>query len=118
MDELVPETRAFLREHESRLREYRIVAFDLCRLVGLARTAHRAGYVDEPTAWRFILPAALKLQTTYPSWRALADDFLLGNRYIAEGHQSDPSVEGNVEWLKQSPSSPWQMLQWRNVPHE
>ncbi|HKO49632.1 MAG TPA: DUF1266 domain-containing protein [Polyangiaceae bacterium] len=111
--ELEPAKRAFLAAHERRLREYGILAIDLCRLIGLARTAYKAGYIDEPTAWRFILPAAQTLRSTYPSWCALGEDDLLGDRYLAENNQAESNIEASVEWLKQSPSSPWQVLEWQ-----
>ncbi|HET7542039.1 MAG TPA: DUF1266 domain-containing protein [Polyangiaceae bacterium] len=115
-DELSPEKRAFLLGNESELREYLIVAFDLCRLVNVARSAHKAEYIDEGTAWHFILSAARKLHETYPSWSDMGDDYILGNRYFSGDHKADPGHRASVEWLQQSPSSPWRTIAWSDGP--
>jgi len=36
--------------------------------------------------------AQSKLQTTYPSWMAMSDDFLLGVRYLAGGEPAERGV--------------------------
>ena len=114
--ELSPEKRAFLLENETELREYLIVAFDLCRLVNVARCAHQAGYIDEATAWHFILSAARKLHETYPGWSEMGDDYVLGNRYFSDDHQADPMHRASIEWLQRAPSSPWRTLAWSEGP--
>jgi Protein of unknown function (DUF1266) len=111
-DELSPAKRAFLIENETELREHQIAAWDLCRLVNVARSAYKAGHIDEPTAWHFILAAARELRDTYASWSDLGDDYLLGLRYFADDHQADPTHRASVEWLQRAPSSPWRTIAW------
>ncbi|HET9959950.1 MAG TPA: DUF1266 domain-containing protein, partial [Polyangiaceae bacterium] len=104
--------RAFLKSNGAALRKYSIKAWDLCRLVDVARSAHKAGFIDEATAWEYILAAARQLRRAYPSWRAIGDDYLLGNRYFEKG--GDPNViqRACVEWLQNSPASPWNRISW------
>jgi hypothetical protein len=115
-NESSPEKRAFLLENETELREYLIVAFDLCRLVNVARFALKAGYIDDATAWHFILAAAQKLHETYPSWSDMGDDYLLGYRYFSDDHQADPGHRASIEWLQRSSSSPWRTIAWSDGP--
>lgn len=104
--------RRFLEEHQPSLRRHLILAWDLCRLIGVARTAVKAGFLDEATAWGFILPAARALRGEYGSWRELGDDSLLGYRYWDDHQQVESLMLTRVEWLKQSPDSPWNKLDW------
>ena len=115
-DELSPESRAFLLENEAELRKFLIVAFDLCRLVNVARCAHQAGYIDEATAWHFILSAARKLHETYPSWSEMGDDYVLGNRYFSDDHKPDAMHRASIEWLQRASSSPWRTIAWSEGP--
>ncbi|HEY0462694.1 MAG TPA: DUF1266 domain-containing protein, partial [Polyangiaceae bacterium] len=116
--ELTPKKRAFLGQNGAALRRYSIAAWDLCRLVNVARTAHRAGFIDESTAWHFILAAARELRRIYPSWSALGDDYILGNRYFSDNHQPDAIHRASVEWLQNSPASPWHRVPWDSFePH-
>jgi hypothetical protein len=115
-NESKPEKRAFLLENESELRQNLIVAFDLCRLVNVARSAHKAGYIDDAMAWHFILAAAHKLHETYPSWSDMGDDYILGYRYFSDDHEIDPGHRASIEWLERSPSSPWRTIAWSDGP--
>ncbi len=104
--------RRFLQENQPGLRRHLILAWDLCRSIGFARTAVKAGFLDEATAWNFILPAARALRGEYGSWRELGDDYLLGYRYWDDHQQVESLMLTRVEWLKHSPDSPWNTLDW------
>ena len=111
-DGLDQKKHAFLRESLTLLRAYGMAAIDLCHTIDISRSAHTAGYLDEPTAWHFVLSAARKLQTSYPSWLAMSDDYLLGVRYLADGEPADPTLLAYIDWMRHAPSSPWQTIAW------
>ncbi len=105
---------AFVATHRAALEVYGIVAWDLCRLNQVARSAVRARFVDEATAWTWMLRAARALRATYPSWEAMGEDYLLGAAFFAaeDGGEPEPSHAANVAWLKTSAWSPWRTLDW------
>lgn len=111
-NELEPKHRLFLRENRVVLGKYSIAAWDLCRLVNVARMAYTAGYIDEATAWEYILAAAREVRRIYPSWRALGSDYILGSCYFSSDHTPDPVHRASVEWLQTSPASPWNRIPW------
>jgi uncharacterized protein DUF1266 len=45
-----------------------LFAWDMARLVHVARHAFHAGFLDESEAWSYIRPAARETQRHYPSW--------------------------------------------------
>jgi hypothetical protein len=102
----------FVRQNEGALRKHGILAWDLCRLVQVARTCHKAGFLSESDAWRWILDAARQLNGTYPSWQEMGDDYVLGSRYFEDDYQAEPVHRASVEWLKTSPASPWRRIDW------
>ena len=115
LGELPASKQRFLQAHVDQLRRHLILAWDACRLIEVARDAVKAGYLDETTAWSFILPAAAALRAEYRSWRELGEDFLLGWLYWDDHHQLDSSVRAQLEWLSQSPEGPWAALGWELV---
>jgi hypothetical protein len=102
----------FVAKHADALEAHGILAWDLCRLVQVARTSAKAGYVSEEQAWTFILSAAQALQQEYSSWMELGEDYLLGNRFFANGDEPDLTHRASVRWLERAPESPWQHLPW------
>ena len=112
LDQLPVSKQRFLKENVDQLRRHMILAWDACRLIEVARDAFKAGYLDEATAWGFILPAAAALRAEYGSWRELGEDFLLGWKYWDENHQVDPSMRAQLEWLSEGP---WATVCWELV---
>lgn len=114
LDQLPVSKQRFLQQNVDQLRKHMILAWDAVRLIETAREAVKAGYLDEPTAWEFILPAAAALRAEYGSWRELSEDFMLGWRYWDEQHRLEPWTRAEMEWLT-SPGGPWANLGWELV---
>jgi Protein of unknown function (DUF1266) len=53
-------------------------AWDMARLVHVARHAFHAGFLDESEAWSYIRPAARETQRHYPSWAEYGRRFARG----------------------------------------
>jgi hypothetical protein len=106
------ERASFVRTHTAELRSHAILAWDLCRLVQVARTCTKAAYLSEAQGWSFVVSAARDLQQEYASWDAMGDDYLLGNRFFASGAEPEPIHRASVEWLERAPESPWRRLPW------
>lgn len=105
---------AFIQSNRVELQTSRLVAWDLSRLVNVARWGYTAAYIDEGEAWSWILLAARKLQQSFRSWAALGRDFVLGYEFwwrIAD-QSRDADVERAYQWLLSDRQSPWRQLAW------
>ena len=113
-----PDQRRLLRfayEHRTELKDGELLGWDLSRLINVARAEYRAGWIDEATAWRHIMPAARRLQRAYSSWQELSDNYLLGRRFWGGRDETQPQFESRARWLTTDPHSPWQHVAW-NTP--
>jgi hypothetical protein len=55
-----------------------LFAWDMARLVHVARHAFHAGFLDESEAWSYIRPAARETQRHCPSWAEYGRRFARG----------------------------------------
>jgi hypothetical protein len=58
-----------------------LLAWDLSRLIFLARDGYALGYIDENEAWKWIDSAAVVLRESYSSWHDLGSQFLVGRMF-------------------------------------
>ena len=63
------------------LGERSILAFDLSRFICLCRWGYMCGYLDEKTAWEYMIPVARKIQSSFSSWSDFGSNYLIGRRY-------------------------------------
>jgi hypothetical protein len=105
---------AFMSSNLRELKTSRLVAWDLSRLVNVARWGYTAGFIKEPDAWSWILRAAKELQRSFRSWEALGRDFLLGYEFWWRSTGASVDVEPYpfYDWLLSDPESPWRRLAW------
>lgn len=90
-----------------------ILAWDLCRLVSVARFGAGAEYLTEAEAWKWIDDAALRLKAAFSSWRELSENYLVGREFWG-----DPAAREQVEIIqkmlldKDNSMSPWNRILW------
>jgi hypothetical protein len=100
-------------DHRSEFRDGRLEAFDMVRMLFIARATYTAGWLPKRVAWDTVFEAAGRLQEAYDSWAEMSNNYLLGRRYWAGG---DPKVQllfdKHAKWLTTNPESPWQQLPW------
>lgn len=91
-----------------------ILAWDLCRLVSVARFGAGAGYLTEAEAWRWIRAAAWKLRLAYDSWQEMSDNYLVGREFSGFS-DTDGTVENIVKSLLDvnNAASIWNKVPWR-----
>jgi hypothetical protein len=98
------------------------LAWDLCRLIFLARTGYAAGYLSKENAWPLIMSVAQTLQRAFKSWDELGADYLAGRkiwtgRIHGDQHNQnfDPARYQAVYGLlvnKEDKNSPWTKNPW------
>jgi hypothetical protein len=88
-----------------------ILAWDLCRLVAVARWGVGAAYITEDEAWKWILDAAQRLRREFGSWKELGENYLLGRNFAGF---TDSIAEKSYQKLIKANNgkSPWNRIPW------
>jgi hypothetical protein len=101
------------------LREYAclekdgLVAWDLGRLVDVARCGYTAKYITADTAWDWIRRASQQLQGAFASWPDMGANFMLGYRFCNNPAEEIPTNWLSAyDWLLSSADSPWRKIPW------
>jgi len=82
------------------------LAFDLVRVIELARLAHAAGFLSERETWDRVLLATRELEARYDGFPAIASDYLRGHAFASPpGGERD--LTELVTYLVRAPTSPW-----------
>ncbi|WP_405135744.1 DUF1266 domain-containing protein [Nocardia sp. NBC_01388] len=91
-------------------------AWDLARVVFIARSAHTAGYLPEDEAWEHMLAGLAIAQQHYPNWRQFAAGFLTGaifwaaTRDLAAAKEQVGERREVLYALQSRPTSPWRRV--------
>ncbi len=109
------ELTSFLTVHLEELEATRLLGWDLCRLINVARWGYTGGYISADDAWQWLIRSAKRIQASFSSWRRLGRDFILGNEYwrlsVAPAMKVD--LRPCFDWLLTSSESPWRRLAWK-----
>lgn len=92
------------------------IAWDLARVVLIARGAHTAGYLPEDEAWEYLMSGLATAQRNYRNWRQFGEGFLTGAIFWA-ATQDLAAAKTHVVQRRQSlfelhiaRSSPWRRV--------
>ncbi|MCX4091030.1 DUF1266 domain-containing protein [Nocardia sp. alder85J] len=91
-------------------------AWDLARVVFIARSAHTAGYLAEDEAWEHMLTGLAIAQEHYRNWRQFVSGFLTGaifwaaTRDLAAAREQVGERRDMMLGLYTRPSSPWRRV--------
>ena len=102
----------FIARNRLRFRNGDIIAWDLGRLINVARLGYSAGYLPDHEALTIIMTAARALQAAFRSWRELSDNYLLGYSVSQGGAEVDQGRAAQAAWLCDGEDSPWQLIPW------
>lgn len=91
-----------------------ILAWDLVRYISLCRWGYAAGYLSEAEAWDRIMPAALRLQQSFRSWKDLQNDFLIGREYWSktQNDQTGTQFRSIYKRFLNDKGGPWKENPW------
>ena len=91
------------------LNDITTLAWDMGRLVNVARWCFDLGYISEDEAWKYIETAYKEVQTAYSSWHEFAAGYLIGRALWSE---MERDVVRIVAGLLKDADSPWVMSGW------
>lgn len=100
---------AIVRHYRNQLGSQGIAAWDLGRIVLLARMAFTAGYISEQEAWDTLLEQGAQATRLFNSWYPFAHSYLIGRQY-AMRNLDDRTGRNNLQAthrLLTQPESPW-----------
>lgn len=83
------------------------LAWDLGRLVVVARSCHTAGYIAEPEAWSLIQRAHAEAARSFADWRDFGRSFLVGRALWGGDDLALPGLCSISKGLLEDAESPW-----------
>lgn len=89
-----------------------VIAWDLVRVINVARWTYQCGYIDLPEVWQIMRQAVDVATRTFSSWEEYGLSFALG-RGVWHGEEDDcqPAYEV-VTTLLNEETSPWKQITW------
>jgi nitrate reductase NapE component len=84
-------------------------AWDLVRVIQIARWSLNAGYISEDTALRFSYYSAINLQRKYDSWEEMGNIYILGRQYWSE---KTANTSSSLNVLTNPQNGVWAKLDW------
>ncbi|MCL1949585.1 MAG: DUF1266 domain-containing protein [Turicibacter sp.] len=95
-------------QSEADLQEMDTLAWDMGRLVNVARWSYRWGYIDEGTAWAYIEHAYEQSRATYATWADFAKGFMLGRiMWESDRNQDHRGLFSLIKNYLKDKKSPW-----------
>lgn len=90
------------------LRNQSVLAWDMGRLVLIARCCFECGYITEEKAWCYMEEAHKKCCAVYSDWKEFAAGYVIGRCMWGGMKQMPGGIMGIAEGLLRDPESPWQ----------
>lgn len=90
-----------------------LIAWDFARLINVARWCYTMGWLSEEEAWTYIIPASIKIQTTYSSWEEFGRHYIYGRAYWMRDLNANRPQESILKFLiNEKNSTPWTTMSW------
>jgi Protein of unknown function (DUF1266) len=91
-----------------------LLAWDVARLVHVARRCRHARFLDQGEAWAFVLDGGGRARAGFTGWAEYAAAFLRGRELWAG--EPDALLSSAVEQLLSDPQSIWSTTDWAALP--
>lgn len=89
------------------------IAWDLVRVVNVARWTYQCGYIGLPDVWKIMREATDVATRTFSSWEEYGKSFALG-RGVWRGNEEDcEAAQEIVDTLLNDEASPWKQIVWK-----
>jgi hypothetical protein len=90
-----------------------LLAWDMARLVHVARSARHARFLEDDETWTYVLAAGTRTGAAFRGWDDFGRSFLRGR--LAWAGAVDAKVEEAVERLIADPASTWNRRAWKDL---
>lgn len=91
-----------------------VIAWDLVRVVNVARWTYQCGYISFEEMWQIMQTAEKSALQHFSSWEEYGRSFVLG-RGVWHGEPEDcETAQEIVTILLRSDESPWKQIPWKN----
>ncbi len=108
----VSEKLKIAKEYGPRLGMRSIIAFDYCRYISLCRWGTLCSYISQDEAWGKIMPIAQSLQNSFPSWKELGENYMIGRKFWQPKSDQEAAINAAYKKLLTDPNSPWLKIPW------
>lgn len=94
----------------SELEKMDATAWDMGRMVNVARYSYDLGYISESQAWEYIRYAEQESSSHYADWAAFGSAYITGRALWGGKNLNLYEAIGTLEKLKQDKKSPWALV--------
>lgn len=89
-----------------------ILAWDMGRMVVVARMCYDKKFIDKETAWNYINHALTNSKGQFNSWKELGDSYIIGRAMWSGNDMMLPGLKGIAQDLLTKEESPWKKIQF------
>lgn len=89
-----------------------IPAFDLARVIHVARMAAACGLLEPHEAWRWLEDTARVAARAFDDWDGYARNYAVGWALKVHEDLALGGLDRSGQWLTTSPASPWKRVAW------
>lgn len=112
LEQTLPDLRkeGYLGKNLSELERIDVAAWDMGRIVNVARYSYDLGYISESIAWDYISFAARDAAMRYADWADFAKSYLIGRAMWGGKNVGFYLAMSMVKELKEDRKSPWALV--------
>jgi hypothetical protein len=88
------------------------LAWDMGRMVNVARWSYELGYITESEAWAYIFHAEAESASFYEDWAGFGNAYIIGRSMWGDNNMLSVHID-MVEKLLKDPKSPWAFMPLR-----
>lgn len=100
----------FLGANLSELESVDVTAWDMGRMVNVARYSYDLGYISESQAWEYIFFAEQESSSHYADWVAFSRSYIIGRALWGGKNLNFYDAISTVNKLKKDRKSPWTLV--------
>lgn len=87
-----------------------ILAWDMAKLVSIARLSFDAGFIPEEDAWSYIETACLHCREVFGNWEEAAKSYAIGTAMEKGLNETFAVTLGNITKMLEDDDSPWKRI--------
>ena len=100
----------YLGSDLSELKQIDTIAWDMGRMVNVARYCYDVGYITESKAWEYIFYAEKESESHYADWSEFGRGYIIGRALWGGKSMSFYTMMTTLKELKEKDESPWKLV--------